>query len=96
MLGIPKAAGWLILREAAPKVIEKVTAKVAPKVSKKKEPEMDLTVLGVARHILQLAAGALLARGYIDASGVDLVIGAGVSAVTLGWYLVKRFAARKA
>ncbi len=95
MLGIPKIVGQLFLQEVAPKVLNRVLEK-KPAKQTPKEPPMDLTLIGAARHMLQLGAGALLARGFIDASGVDMVVGAGVSAVTLGWYLVKRYMARKA
>lgn len=95
MLGIPKEVGRLLIRVTGGKIIQAVTDKVAPP-KPSKEPVMDLTIVGVVRHLLQLGAGALLARGVIDASGVDLIVGAGVSLVTLGSYLVKRYSARKA
>lgn len=47
-------------------------------------------VTGVARHLLQVGAGVLLAHGYIDASGVDVIVGFGLSALTLASYLIPR------
>lgn len=60
----------------------------------RKEPPMNSAILGAARHILQLGAGALVARGVIDAGGVELIVGSGLSVLTLGWYFVERRLAR--
>lgn len=49
----------------------------------------DLT-LGLLRHALQLAGGVLIARGVVDPTGWDLVVGAATSAATAGWYLWSR------
>lgn len=51
---------------------------------------MNPVILGAVRHIVQVGAGALATRGIIDANGVELVVGAAVSAATLVWYLVDR------
>ena len=43
--------------------------------------------LGLLRHVLQIAGGALIARGYVDSGGMELVSGAVLSVATAGWYL---------
>lgn len=49
---------------------------------------MNTVYTGALRHVAQALAGALVSKGLITADGQELVIGAVVSAVTLGWYLV--------
>ncbi len=51
---------------------------------------MDAMWIGLARHALQLAGGALIARGVVDPGGWDLIAGAATSAATAGWYLYSR------
>jgi hypothetical protein len=46
--------------------------------------------LGLLRHVLQLAGGALMARGYVDSGAMELISGGIVSLVTAGWYLAGR------
>jgi hypothetical protein len=79
-----------------PKVTPRVAPKAVPKPKPRKEPTMQVAVIGALRHLIQLGAGALVAKGVIDAAGVELVVGAGMSLVTLGWYLVERKLAAKA
>lgn len=56
--------------------------------------EMGLAVL---RQVLQLAGGALIARGTLDAGTWELLAGAVVSLATAGWMiLAKRQAAAAA
>lgn len=45
---------------------------------------------GLGRHLLQIAGGALIARGVVDPGGWDLIAGAATSAATAGWYLWSR------
>jgi hypothetical protein len=44
--------------------------------------------VGLLRHALQLAGGALMARGYVDSGAMELISGGVVSLFTAGWYLV--------
>jgi hypothetical protein len=46
--------------------------------------------IGLLRHVLQIAGGVLMARGIIDPTGWDLVVGAATSAATAGSYLYSR------
>ncbi len=41
---------------------------------------------GLLRHVLQLAAGALVARGFIEASMVESVVGGALALTSAGWY----------
>lgn len=45
---------------------------------------------GVARHAAQLVAGALLAYGVVDQTGVEVIVGAAVSLAALVSYLWSR------
>lgn len=47
---------------------------------------MDPLLLGLLRHGLQLIAGMLVARGYIDASMTDGVVGGVLAIGSAGWY----------
>jgi len=42
-------------------------------------------ILGVARHVLTLAAGALVARGYLDGAQAETLIGAGMGLAGVAW-----------
>ena len=42
-------------------------------------------VMGIARHLLTIAGGFLVAQGTIDAAGVETLIGAGVAIVGVVW-----------
>lgn len=46
--------------------------------------------LPIVRHLLQAVAGALAARGYIDDSISEAIIGLGVSAFTLAWWGIEK------
>jgi hypothetical protein len=48
-------------------------------------------ILGVLRHVLQLAAGVAVARGWIADSDVETLVGALLSIATVTWYAVERF-----
>lgn len=50
--------------------------------------------LPIVRHLLQAVAGALAARGYIDDSISEAIIGLGVSVFTLVWWGIE-FVIRK-
>jgi hypothetical protein len=41
--------------------------------------------LGLARHALTLAAGALVSRGILDAGMVDTAVGAVLALGSVGW-----------
>ena len=47
-------------------------------------------VLGVARHILTLAGGFLVAQGTLDASSAETLIGAGVAIVGVAWSIFEK------
>ena len=46
--------------------------------------------LGLLRHVLQVLGGAMIARGYVDSGGMELISGAVLSAATAAWYLAGR------
>lgn len=47
-------------------------------------------VVGLLRHALQLLAGVLVTRGYLDSSMADATVGAAVTLGTAGWYVADR------
>jgi hypothetical protein len=47
-------------------------------------------LIGLARHVLQLGAGALVARGYIAENMAEQVIGALVTLGTAASYVIGR------
>lgn len=51
---------------------------------------MDNPWLPIIRHLLQAFAGALTARGIIDGSMEEAVVGFGVSASTIAWYYLEQ------
>ena len=51
--------------------------------------------LAVVRHLLGLLAGAAVTNGYMDASLVDTLIGAGMGLATVGWSVIDKEAADK-
>lgn len=51
---------------------------------------MDPLLLGLLRHALQLVAGVLVARGYMDSSAVDGVVGGALALGSAGWYAAGR------
>ena len=42
-------------------------------------------ILGFVRHILTLGAGVLIAKGYVDESSTNELIGAVMTLVGFGW-----------
>ena len=46
--------------------------------------------LPIIRHALQALAGALAARGLIDGSVEEAIVGFGVSAATILWYYLEQ------
>ncbi len=44
-------------------------------------------IVAVFRHLLQIAAGALVAKGVIDEAVAQQLVGLGVSICTLVWYV---------
>lgn len=40
---------------------------------------------GLVRHLLTMAGGYLVAKGYIGAENVDTVVGAVISIIGAGW-----------
>jgi hypothetical protein len=47
-------------------------------------------ILGIVRHVLTLAGGAYVAKGQIDASTLDVAIGAVVSLSGVAWSLADK------
>ena len=47
-------------------------------------------ILGVVRHVLTLGGGYLVARGTIDSSSADTLVGAGVSIAGVIWSIVDK------
>jgi hypothetical protein len=43
--------------------------------------------LGVLRHVLQLAAGALVTKGFLDGGSAEALVGGGISFAAVGWYV---------
>lgn len=77
----------IIAQKTGDVIADRIAAEVKQKLERKYQ--MNTAILGAVRHVLQLAAGTLVAKGVIDAAGVELMIGAGTSVVTLGWYLIE-------
>jgi hypothetical protein len=42
-------------------------------------------ILGVARHLLTFGAGYLVARGFIDESTAEALVGAVLTLIGVGW-----------
>ena len=42
-------------------------------------------ILGVARHVLTIGGGILVAKGYGDAAGVETISGAIISVAAVVW-----------
>lgn len=51
---------------------------------------MTPAILGIARHLLTLGGGALVARGYIDAGAAETLVGAGVAIVGVVWSVYEK------
>lgn len=51
---------------------------------------------GLFRHVLQVIAGMLMARGYISESMVDGVVGGASSLLLAGWYAYGKIKAGRA
>lgn len=52
---------------------------------------MDQTVtLALLRHALQVAAGALIARGVMDEGTAEAAVGGVLSLFTVAWYFVAK------
>ena len=47
-------------------------------------------VVSFIRHGLTLGAGVLVARGYVDASGADSLIGAGLAVFSVIWSIAEK------
>ena len=47
---------------------------------------MDALVFGLLRHALQLAAGFLVARGYMDESMTESVVGGAIAIGSAAWF----------
>lgn len=51
---------------------------------------MQAMIMGVARHILTAAGGALVAKGVVDAGTAETAVGAVVTLVGVGWSLYEK------
>lgn len=69
----------------APKLIERI----AEKLFQPKEPAMP-EILGVVRHVLTAIGGAAVAKGYIDAAGLDTLIGAFIGIAGVAWSIIEK------
>jgi hypothetical protein len=47
-------------------------------------------ILGVARHVLTAAGGAIVARGWLDAGQAEVAIGALIALIGVGWSMVEK------
>lgn len=47
-------------------------------------------IFGLLRHLLTLAGGVLVTRGYFDEAMLQTVIGAIIAMVTAGWSVVEK------
>lgn len=47
-------------------------------------------ILGIARHILTLGGGYLIAQGLVDAGQAETLVGAGVAIVGVVWSLIEK------
>lgn len=44
----------------------------------------------ILRQVLQIAGGALIARGYLDETSAEAIYGILINALALGWWLFDR------
>lgn len=51
---------------------------------------MNTALMGIARHLLTLAGGYLVAKGTIDAAAAETLVGAGVSIVGVVWSVLDK------
>jgi len=51
---------------------------------------MNPVVLGIARHVLTLVAGALASRGVIASSESEVVVGTGLGIVGIIWSIIDK------
>ena len=51
---------------------------------------MSSAVMGIARHLLTMLGGYLVAKGTIDAAAAETIVGAGVSIVGVVWSLMEK------
>jgi hypothetical protein len=51
---------------------------------------MNTAVMGIARHILTLAGGYLVAKGTLDAAAAETLVGAGVAVVGVVWSVLEK------
>lgn len=47
-------------------------------------------ILGIARHLLTIAGGYLVAQGALDAAAAETLIGAGVAIVGVAWSVLEK------
>lgn len=46
--------------------------------------------LGIARHVLTVIGGGLVAKGYLDAGTLNVIIGGAVAAGGVAWSIVDK------
>lgn len=47
-------------------------------------------ILGIARHLLTIGGGYLIAQGAVDAAQVETLVGAGVAIVGVVWSIIEK------
>jgi hypothetical protein len=47
-------------------------------------------LIPIVRHGLTALGASLVAKGYLDASGTDMIVGIGVNVMSLGWMLFSK------
>ncbi|QDP60569.1 MAG: hypothetical protein Unbinned338contig1000_62 [Prokaryotic dsDNA virus sp.] len=47
-------------------------------------------ILGIARHILTTAGGALASRGIIDSTETELIVGAIITVAGVAWSIIAK------
>jgi hypothetical protein len=90
--------GQIVFTRTVRKTVKKTykaPTRVAPKPTRKVRT-MKALVLPLIRHALAASAGALVARGYLDAAGSEMLIGAGLGVANFAWYMIERVLAKKA
>lgn len=51
---------------------------------------MQAMVLGIIRHALTVAGGALVTSGYLGSSDVEQIVGALVTIIGVGWSVLNK------
>jgi len=56
---------------------------------------MQSTIIALLRHLLTFIGGALVAKGFLDATALQELIGALITMLSIGWMAVSKYKAPK-